>query len=264
METSLESSSEVSILFVQTAIYYLANQMKLIELQNINKVYNLGKENETKVLTDLNLNIWEGDFVAIMGPSGSGKSTLMNIMGLLDNSTSGSYFFRGLDIANFRQKELARLRSDEIGFIFQSFNLLGRTTAQKNVEMPTLYNKRKSNESSQRLLELVGLWDKKDSKPNQLSGGQQQRVAVARALINRPSLILADEPTGNLDTKTGSEILALLINLNNEGHAIVIITHDPKIASLAKRVIHLQDGKIVREEKRLHINYSQHVLALSL
>lgn len=230
--------------------------MKIVELKNINKTYNRGKENELSVLKDINLSVWEGDFVGIMGASGSGKSTLMNIIGLLDIPNDGEYWFRDLNVKEFSSKKLAQLRSDEIGFIFQNFNLLGRTSVQKNVELPLLYNKSKSNDSSERLLERVGLLDKKNNKPNQLSGGQMQRVAVARALINRPSLILADEPTGNLDTKTGLEILNLLAELNQQGHTIVLVTHDLNVASFAKRIIHIVDGKIAREEKRLHLNFT--------
>src|SRR3989338_237401 len=205
--------------------------MKLIELEKINKTYNPGKENETQVLKNINLRIWEGDFMAIMGPSGSGKSTLMNIIGLLDVPTNGKFHFKDQDVASLNQNKLARFRSDEIGFIFQSFNLLGRTSVLSNIKLPLLYNRQKSNDDSKRLLERVGLWDKKNNKPNQLSGGQQQRVAIARALINRPSIILADEPTGNLDTKTGTEILDLFTQLNNSGKTVVIITHDSEIAN---------------------------------
>lgn len=236
--------------------------MKIVQLENIHKIYNLGKENELQVLKNVNLSIWEGDFVAIMGPSGSGKSTLMNIIGLLDVSTSGRFLFKEQDVAGLKQNQLASLRSDEIGFIFQNFNLLGRTSVLNNVRLPLLYNLQKSNEDGLRLLERVGLGEKKDSQPNQLSGGQMQRVAIARALINRPSLILADEPTGNLDTKTGLDILDLLKELNDQGHTVVLVTHDLNVASFAKRIIYIHDGQIEREEKRLHINFSEHTIAI--
>jgi putative ABC transport system ATP-binding protein len=221
--------------------------MQIIQLRNINKTYNPGKENELQVLKDINLSIWEGEFVAIMGPSGSGKSTLMNLIGCLDVPTAGEYIFKGKTISSMSQPELAQIRSDEIGFIFQNFNLLGRASVLKNVELPLLYNKSKSNDSALRLLEKVGLLEKKNNKPNQLSGGQQQRVAVARALINKPSLILADEPTGNLDTKTGQEIMSLLSELNAQGNTIIMVTHDNNVAGYAKRVIQMSDGQIISE-----------------
>jgi putative ABC transport system ATP-binding protein len=234
--------------------------MKIVELKNISKVYNPGKENELTVLQGVNLNIWAGDFVAIMGSSGSGKSTMMNIIGLLDLPSSGDYLFNDQEVKIMSQQQLAHLRSDEIGFVFQNFNLLGRTTILENVKLPMIYNRNKTNEDPDRILSRVGLLEKKAYKPNQLSGGQMQRVAIARALMNKPSLILADEPTGNLDTKTGLEIMNLFLELNNQGHTIVVVTHDPKIAEFAKRIIHVSDGRIVKEENRIYINFSEHTL----
>jgi putative ABC transport system ATP-binding protein len=228
--------------------------MKIVDLTNISKIYNPGKENELKVLDQIDLSIWDGDFIAIMGASGSGKSTLMNIIGLLDLPTSGSYLFKGEAVSELSQKELARLRSDEIGFVFQNFNLLARTTVLENVRLPTIYNRNKSNDDPNRILSRLGLLDKKSSKPNQLSGGQMQRVAIARSLMNKPSLILADEPTGNLDRKTGLDIMNLFAELNSQGHAIVLVTHDPNIAAFAKRIVHISDGKITKEERQIHIN----------
>ncbi|MBI2607405.1 MAG: ABC transporter ATP-binding protein [Candidatus Doudnabacteria bacterium] len=235
--------------------------MKIVELNQLNKIYNPGKENELVALKDINLTIWEGDFVAIMGPSGSGKSTLMNIIGLLDLPTQGEYLFKGQKVQELKQEELARLRSDELGFVFQNFNLLSRTTVFENVSLPLLYNQAKSNEDVGRVLTEVGLADKIASKPNQLSGGQMQRVAIARALINRPSLILADEPTGNLDSKTGLEIMRLLSEFNEQGQTVIMVTHDRNIANFAHRIIHLTDGQIVREEQRIHINFHKHYVS---
>lgn len=234
--------------------------MKLVELKDITRIYNPGKENELRVLDQINLNIWDGDFLAIMGPSGSGKSTLMNIIGLLDQATSGQYLFKAEDVSQMSQNELADLRSDEVGFVFQNFNLLPRTTVLENIRLPTIYNRAKTNEDPKRILERVGLWDHRDFTPSQLSGGQMQRVAIGRALINRPSLILADEPTGNLDTKTGLEIMNLLSELNQQGHTIVLVTHDSNNASFAKRIIYLHDGMIIKEEYKLHINFTEHVI----
>ncbi len=222
----------------------------LIILDKLVKTYTLG-DYEIHALRGIDLTIKEGEFVAIMGPSGSGKSTLMNILGCLDRPSSGRYILDSLDVSSLNRDQLAEIRNKKLGFVFQSFNLLSRTSAIENVELPLLYNGNTTKEKYQKAmkaLEMVGLKDRANSAPNQLSGGQQQRVAIARALINEPAIILADEPTGNLDTKTSIEVMDILQMLNNNGITIALITHEPDIASYAKRNIVFRDGKIVRDE----------------
>lgn len=218
----------------------------LIQLKNITKIYNNGEDNEFKALSQINLEIQEGEFVAIMGPSGSGKTTLMNILGALDTPTSGRYYVTGRDISNLSGNELAYFRNQDVGFVFQQFNLLPRASVKRNVLLPTLYGHIENKE--ERVLEVldtVGIKDKINNKPNQLSGGQIQRVAIARALIMKPSIIMADEPTGNLDSKTGKGIMELFRDLNSQGHTIIMITHEKNIAEFADRIIRLKDGEIV-------------------
>lgn len=203
-------------------------------------------------LEEVDLDIRSGDFLAVMGPSGSGKSTLMNIIGCLDIPTSGTYEIRGMPVSLLSPEELARLRNREIGFIFQVFHLLPRYSALRNVELPLLYAGVGREERAERALEAlraVGLGDRKGHLSNQLSGGQKQKVAIARALVNRPSLLLADEPTGNLDTKSGDELMEILVRLNGEGTTIVLVTHDPAIARRAKRVVYIIDGRLVAKEE---------------
>jgi putative ABC transport system ATP-binding protein len=218
----------------------------VIEVINVKKSYTLG-EMEVPILHDINLKVLKGEFLAIMGPSGSGKSTLMNLIGFLDRPTEGRIMVKGLDINKLSDKEVARLRGLEIGFVFQVFNLIPRLTALENVELPTYANARSGVDAHKRakdLLKLVGLEDRMHHKPGELSGGQSQRVAIARALINDPTILLADEPTGNLDSKTGCEILDMFTRLNREGRTIVMITHDPEIARYADRVVLVKDGII--------------------
>jgi ABC-type lipoprotein export system ATPase subunit len=223
--------------------------MPLIELRNLSKVYDLG-EVKVHALVDVSVDIDEGEFVALIGPSGSGKSTLMNTLGCLDRPTGGSYRLAGEEVAGMSPDQLARLRNRRIGFVFQSFNLLSRTTALENVEAPLLYNtdcprwdrRRRATE----LLEQVGLGDRLDHRPNQLSGGQQQRVAIARALVNRPAILLCDEPTGNLDTRTSREIMAFVRQLNQaDGLTVILVTHDLEVARKANRALVLVDGRVV-------------------
>ncbi len=221
----------------------------LIELRDIRKVYQMG-DVEVHALRGIDLEIAEGELTAIMGPSGSGKSTLMNLLGCLDRPTSGQYFLAGTDVARLNDNQLAEIRNKRIGFVFQSYNLLPRTTALSNVEIPLVYSgvgRRK--ERAMEALELVGLADRMHHKPNELSGGQQQRVAIARALVNEPRIILADEPTGNLDTKTGLEIIAIFQKLNVEqGITVLFVTHEPDIAAFTQRIVRLRDGQVVSDE----------------
>ena len=221
----------------------------LMVLKGITKSFKNGQES-LQVLKGIDLSVEEGDFVAIMGPSGSGKSTLMNIIGLLDQPTTGSYQLEGEDVADLSENRLAKVRNDQIGFIFQQFFLLPKLSAQKNVELPLIYagkSPRERKQRSQQFLEKVGLSDRSHHLPSELSGGQKQRVAIARALSNDPAIILADEPTGALDTKTGTQIMDLLTQLNREGKTIVMVTHEPEIADYARRKIVIRDGEITQD-----------------
>ncbi len=218
----------------------------VIEIRNIIRDFKLGQE-IVHVLKGIDLDIKRGEYVAIMGPSGSGKSTLMNLLGCLDTPTGGSYNLNGKDVSKMTDDELADIRNTEIGFVFQTFNLLPRTTALDNVALPMIYagkSKKDRDERASEVLSDVGLADRMDHKPNQLSGGQRQRVAVGRALVNKPSIILADEPTGNLDSKTGTEIMALFDEIHAAGNTVIMVTHEEEIAAHAKRVIRLRDGVI--------------------
>jgi putative ABC transport system ATP-binding protein len=222
----------------------------LILTDHLVKIYNLG-DFDIHALRGINLSIQEKEFVAIMGPSGSGKSTLMHILGCLDRPTRGRYLLEGEDVSSLDRNSLAAIRNKKIGFVFQVFNLLSRTSALENVELPLLYNGTSAKDRIQRAkraLAMVGLEGREHSRPNQLSGGQQQRVAIARALINDPAIIMADEPTGNLDTRTSIEIMGILQSLNRNGMTIILITHEKDIAAYAKRNIAFRDGKIVRDE----------------
>ena len=223
----------------------------MIELDGVTKIYGNG-EVQVRALGPVDLLVEEGDFVAIMGPSGSGKSTLMNILGCLDVPTEGRYTLDGIDVSKLRDNKLAAIRNTRIGFVFQSFNLIPRTSALRNVELPLIYAGDRSNrrERARAALDRVGLGQRADHMPNELSGGQQQRVAVARALVTNPAIILADEPTGNLDTTSTVEIMRLLVELNDAGRTVVLITHEPEVAEFAKRVIELRDGHIVRDVRQ--------------
>ena len=226
--------------------------MALIETQDLWKTYTMGSE-EIHALSGVSLIIERGEYVAIMGPSGSGKSTLMNLIGCLDTPSKGSYLLNGKQVSQMNDDELARIRNEEIGFVFQTFNLLPRATALHNVELPLVYAGIPSAERQLRArgsLERVDLADRVTHRPNQLSGGQRQRVAIARALVNNPSILLADEPTGNLDSKTGVEIMALFERLHTAGNTIVLVTHEADIAAHAHRVLHIRDGKISDDVRR--------------
>jgi putative ABC transport system ATP-binding protein len=218
----------------------------VIEIRNIVRNFKLGQET-VKVLKGIDLDIKRGDYIAFMGPSGSGKSTLMNLLGCLDTPTSGNYRLNGTDVSSLSDDQLADIRNTEIGFVFQTFNLLPRTTALDNVALPMIYagkSKKERVERASAVLKSVGLEDRMDHQPNQLSGGQRQRVAVGRALVNHPSIILADEPTGNLDSKTGVEIMALFDRIHADGNTVILVTHEEEIAKHAHRVIRLRDGII--------------------
>jgi putative ABC transport system ATP-binding protein len=223
----------------------------VIRLENVYKTYDLG-EIQVQALRGVSLEIRAGEFVAVMGPSGSGKSTVMNILGCLDRPTKGRYFLDGIDVSGMSKDDLARIRNRKLGFVFQQFNLLARTSALENVELPTVYAGIKPEERTRRAMESltrVGLADRAGHHPAQLSGGQQQRVAIARGLVNRPSILLADEPTGNLDTRTSIEIMEILQTLNDEqGLTIVLVTHEPDIAQYAKRTLEFRDGKLKRDK----------------
>ena len=225
----------------------------VIQLTDIHKIYHTG-EVDVHAVRGVSLAIAPGEFVAIMGSSGSGKSTLMNLIGCLDRPTRGNYFLDGIDVSTLDRDALAKIRNDKIGFVFQGFNLLSRTTALENVEIPMLYNHQRVPSAEQKVraeksLELVGLAARADHKPNQLSGGQQQRVAIARALVNQPSLLLADEPTGNLDSQTSIEIMGVFQKLNDAGITIVMVTHELDVARYTKRMIILRDGMVLTDEK---------------
>ncbi len=221
----------------------------VIDIQGITKTYKVG-EIDLQVLRGIDLQIHQGEFVSIMGPSGSGKSTLMNILGALDKPTTGVYLLDGIDVAKLSDRELAKIRNKKIGFVFQNFNLLKRTSAQRQVELPLLYaGASNRSQRAKAALESVGLGNRLDHTPSELSGGQQQRVAIARALVNQPSLILADEPTGNLDTRSGKEVMQIFQSLNREqGITTVFVTHDPWIARHTNRVIMLRDGLIIADQ----------------
>jgi putative ABC transport system ATP-binding protein len=226
------------------------NAPPIIQIDDVHKYYDLG-ETRVHALRGVSLQIRQGEFVAIMGASGSGKSTFMNILGCLDTPTSGRYLLEGTPVSGLAKKELAQIRNRKIGFVFQGFNLLSRTTALENVELPTLYAKITREEGKKRsldALQLVGLGDRTMHFPSQLSGGQQQRVAIARGLVNRPAILLADEPTGNLDSRTSVEIMEVFQNLNDGGLTIVLVTHEPDIAEFAKRIIQFRDGTVRQDE----------------
>ena len=226
--------------------------MTLISLNNIFKIYNVGGE-EVRALDGIDLDIHDNEYLAIMGPSGSGKSTLMNMIGCLDTPTSGIYEFEGEMVQVMDDSQLASIRNRKIGFVFQTFNLLPKATAQHNVEIPLVYANIKNKDRAKMAtdaLESVGLADRLHHKPNELSGGQRQRVAIARALVNKPSIILADEPTGNLDSKSGSEIMTILDDLHKNGNTIILVTHEDDVAQHAHRIIRLFDGKVIEDSKQ--------------
>lgn len=236
--------------------------MPLIELRGVSKIYDLG-EVQVTALVSTNLDIEKGEYVALIGPSGSGKSTLMNTLGCLDRPTSGSYKLAGEEVATLGAAQRARIRNQRIGFVFQNFNLLARTSALENVELPLLYSKgisaRERRERAMEVLSLVGLADRLDHHPSQLSGGQQQRVAIARALINRPAILMGDEPTGNLDTKTSREVIAMFRDLNEKNDlTVILVTHDQNVARNARRTVVLRDGSVVADTT----NFSQALQAL--
>ena len=225
----------------------------IIETRKLSKIYLMG-DIQVIALSEVDLTIRDGEFVAIMGPSGSGKSTLLNLLGCLDQPTSGEYFLNEQDVSKLDKTQLAIIRNKELGFVFQSYNLLAKTTAAENVGIPLHYDRindltdEEIDQQAVKMLEIVGLGDRVDHLPHELSGGQQQRVAIARALINNPSLLLADEPTGNLDTSSGEEIMNILKDLNSKGHTIIMVTHEEEIAEFAERVIRFRDGKIETDQ----------------
>lgn len=223
----------------------------VIETRHLTKTYQMG-EVAVKALQGVNLIVNKGEFVVIMGASGSGKSTLMNLLGCLDIQTSGEYLLDGIDVNTLNKNDRAAIRNQKIGFVFQGFNLLARTSALENVELPLIYNRtqrvKKPKEAAALALERVGLMDRLSHEPTQLSGGEQQRVAIARSLVNRPEIIFADEPTGNIDTKTSVDIMALFQKLNEQGLTLIIVTHEPDIAAYAKRIIKMQDGQIINDQ----------------
>jgi putative ABC transport system ATP-binding protein len=221
----------------------------MIEIRNVTKVYQMG-EVQVHALRGVSLAIEQGDFVTIMGPSGSGKSTLMNVLGCLDTPTEGSYHLHGRDVSRLTDRQLAQIRNQEIGFVFQMFNLLPRTQAIRQVELPLMYagvGRRERRDRAGTALEAVGLGDRLHHRPDEMSGGQQQRVAIARALVTRPSIIMADEPTGNLDTQAGGEVLSIFQQLNDSGITVIFVTHDPEIAAYSRRVIYIRDGRIEQD-----------------
>ncbi|MFW6131262.1 MAG: ABC transporter ATP-binding protein [Candidatus Aminicenantaceae bacterium] len=221
----------------------------IITIKDLKKIYKLGNV-EVNALNDVSFKISKNEFLAIMGPSGSGKSTLMNIIGCLDTPTEGEYYLKGKKVSSFSENELALIRNQEIGFIFQVFNLLGRTTAFHNVELPLIYrgeNKKRREEKTKEALKMVEMSNRIYHRPNELSGGERQRVAIARALVNEPSILLADEPTGNLDSKTGKDILNLFHKIHSKGNTIIMVTHDKEISKQAQRILYLKDGKIAQQ-----------------
>lgn len=228
-------------------------QEQIILTQHIRKVYTMGMQ-EVAALKDVSIEIRKNEYVALMGPSGSGKSTLMNVLGCLDTPTSGDYFLNGTNVSTMNDNELANVRNREIGFVFQTFNLLPRLSALENVALPLVYSgmsRRLRNERAAQVLEMVSLSDRMDHKPNELSGGQRQRVAIARALVNNPAIILADEPTGNLDTATSAEIMGIFNEIQANGNTVILVTHEPDIAEYAHRVIRLRDGLVESDEKTM-------------
>jgi len=221
----------------------------VIDLRDITKTYEMGSVN-VQVLKGINLHIKEGEFLSIMGPSGSGKSTLMNMIGCLDVPTTGEYYLDGKEISTYNEKQLSKIRNEKIGFIFQKFNLLSKLTAYENVELPLIYRGMNSKERKERSIEAldkVGLCDRMHHNPTELSGGQQQRVAIARALAGNPPVLLADEPTGNLDSKSGYDVMNLIIELNKEGKTIILITHDNEVAETAKKMVTIKDGMLIKD-----------------
>ena len=228
---------------------------KMIEIRDIAKIYKMGTM-EVKAIQSITIDIAENEYVALMGPSGSGKSTLMNILGCLDTPTHGTYILNGTDVSHLVDNELAEIRNREIGFVFQTFNLLPRYSALENVALPLIYagmGKQARETRAKEVLEQVGLGDRMEHKPNELSGGQRQRVAVARALVNKPSIILADEPTGNLDSKTSVEIMQLFSDIHKAGNTVILVTHEPDIAKNAERIVHLRDGLVESDELKVTI-----------
>ena len=224
---------------------------QLIRMRGIVKRFYIGQPNELEILHGIDLDVKEGEFVSIVGASGSGKSTLMNMIGVLDRPTEGTYWLDGTDVQDAQDDELSQIRNRKIGFVFQNFNLISRTNARKNVELPMMYAgipQKKRTQRAEELLDLVGMADRMDHQPNELSGGQKQRVAIARAMVNHPKILLADEPTGALDSKSGEQIMELFDSLNEEGVTIVMITHDPRIAAKAKRIVRIIDGEIYEGE----------------
>ncbi|MAX93813.1 MAG: macrolide ABC transporter ATP-binding protein [Candidatus Marinimicrobia bacterium] len=226
------------------------SKKEIISIKSVSKIYNLG-ETVVKALDNVSLSIYDNDYISIMGPSGSGKSTLMNIIGCLDVPTKGKYKFKNELISEMDDNQLANIRNEKIGFVFQTFNLLPKLNAMQNVEVPLIYSslgRKDRKERAEEALHIVGLQDRMTHKPNELSGGQRQRVAIARALVNKPSIILADEPTGNLDSKSGNEILKFFTKLHKDGNTIIMVTHEESVAKLSKRRIDIFDGKIARDE----------------
>ncbi|MEI3801788.1 MULTISPECIES: ABC transporter ATP-binding protein [unclassified Chitinophaga] len=240
------------------------NSNKILELQQIKREFVMGTET-VRALKGVSFDVFAGEFVTIMGSSGSGKTTLLNILGCLDKPTSGSYLLDGVNVSGLSRNELARLRNHKIGFVFQAYNLLPRTSALENVELPLFYNPELSvqerRDRALGALQAVKLADREDHTPSQLSGGQQQRVAIARALVNQPVMILADEATGNLDTRTSYEIMALMQDLNQEGKTIVFVTHEPDIAAFSSRTVMLRDGKVVKDSKNENVRSAKEALA---
>jgi putative ABC transport system ATP-binding protein len=227
-----------------------ASARPLISVKDLHKIYQVGTETVAAV-QGIDLQVDRGELLAIMGSSGSGKSTLMNMLGCLDTPTKGTYHLNGTEVSTLKDDQLAEIRNREIGFVFQTFNLLPRSTASQNVELPLIYAGVKAGERATRVakaIQAVGLADRRTHKPNELSGGQRQRVAIARALVNNPSLILADEPTGNLDSVTSDEIIQILVDLNTRGHTVIIVTHEKEVAALCRRVIRLHDGRIISDK----------------